>query len=934
MLILFQNSATANPPPDGEVTISPYDPSASWQASWELQPAESVKFTVTVEEAGNPNGTPFELEGNPTVAYTEPNTLWTQTTNSSPYEFEALNTGLTVIQDTVKVSVVWKEQVTRPSGGGGGAPPEPETIDGLASGTVYSEIAVFEWNSNPKVQFADGESMINFDVSATVNGAAFDLAGYTITGEPAWTINSNPNGNDIAGTVKSSSPSEGQLQIVNAGNVQDTSPDKIGFAELDLAITEFGSGDDLAEDRLPAGNNAPPPHEMDPGGIVIAPFEGNESTFPRTKLILTGNNNNPGENGKYIISKENLSKVEIYDAPEDGQKIVLPKEWDSNAFGNGKTLYIASKGFGATDEPEEGTLKLKYQCELNGNPESLEDEVKIRVITIGIAVDSNRDGQVEFGVDKTSSSAPYRFWINNDHDSEEDKVEVYDSNSQPDHADDEIPTQRDLEDHARIQMMVGGLHDEIKSEEIQITMKFKSGTVAGSPAINLRPHLDESGGRNYLKDEPIAARHVSQQIPGRLTTGNGVVFFPTFWTGDGIENFPAITSEKPYRYQIFEGASEGKGELVLELMKDGEILGEAGSCWVHLLDVRKMYQRAKITPDGPNDFSHPHDFKGDPDNQTATPPVPNIGWTWDPNEKPFVEDPEEEKEYIIFVHGWRMTYEGSQKYAETMFKRLWQTGFKGRYAFVRWPTYSDETHPITNGLFTYNPSDYRAWISGKGVALFVNSLSTDYTRNITAHSMGNIVVGSALREGMHVGNYALLNAAVPAMCYDGNEDLYELIPNRETPDGAGDDDPITKELGFNEKINGIGIEEEMINFFLESDDAMGAWAINNKGFKPELLEGYRFNVNREPGERVYNLSLFQADRYLRSFHESAAYATASKTKALGGKGVTNGSVTDKVDMAAKYGFGVIHSAQWIWRIQKTDQFYHDLMQKFALIPAN
>ena len=31
---------------------------------------------------------------------------------------------------------------------------------------------------------------------------------------------------------------------------------------------------------------------------------------------------------------------------------------------------------------------------------------------------------------------------------------------------------------------------------------------------------------------------------------------------------------------------------------------------------------------------------------------------------------------------------------------------------------------------------------------FVNNLPTGYTRNVVAHSMGNVVAGSALKKGM------------------------------------------------------------------------------------------------------------------------------------------------------------------------------------------
>jgi hypothetical protein len=347
-----------------------------------------------------------------------------------------------------------------------------------------------------------------------------------------------------------------------------------------------------------------------------------------------------------------------------------------------------------------------------------------------------------------------------------------------------------------------------------------------------------------------------------------------------------------------------------------------------------MYERVKVTLDDPNGFTDPSDFVGVFNNPTITPPIPNIRWTWDPWGNNFVPDSQETKEYITFVHGWRMTYLESQKYAETMFKRLWQSGYKGRFAFVRWPTYT--------GLTTYNASDYRAWLSGKAVAAFVNSLPSNYVRNIIAHSMGNIVVGSALREGMNIENYCLLNAAIPAMCFDGREALYEF--DRETPDG--DADPITIALGFKEKVTDQNVRKKMINFYLENDSALTGkyyvpifgeifgWEDNNENYKPETwgVAGYKYDPDRSAGTKVYRDFLFEPGRHLRLFQESAAYATASRTKAVGADGRTAGSISDKVDMDAKYGFGEAHSAEWQWRIQRTSRFYHDLMEKLDLNP--
>lgn len=269
-----------------------------------------------------------------------------------------------------------------------------------------------------------------------------------------------------------------------------------------------------------------------------------------------------------------------------------------------------------------------------------------------------------------------------------------------------------------------------------------------------------------------------------------------------------------------------------------------------------------------------------------------------------------------------------------MFKRLWHQGYKGRFASVRWPTYI--------GLTTYNSSDYRAWMSGKAIAEFVNCLPSCYARNIVAHSMGNIVVSSALMDGMIVDNYALLNAAVPAMCYDDDNKLYRF--STLTPDG--DSDPITKDLGFSCKIDCSGVTRSVINFYLSKDSALTGmldvpvigealgWEQNNKFFKPESFNlgatGYGYDPSRASGTKVYIDFAFDFGRRLRSFHESAAYATASRTKAVGSDGRTCGSINDKIDMDTRFGFCAEHSAQWKWCIQKTSLFYHDLLIKLEL----
>ena len=113
-----------------------------------------------------------------------------------------------------------------------------------------------------------------------------------------------------------------------------------------------------------------------------------------------------------------------------------------------------------------------------------------------------------------------------------------------------------------------------------------------------------------------------------------------------------------------------------------------------------------------------------------------------------------------------------------MFKRLWHRGFRGRFIAYHWDTYWFNSWKWVNdlagvdvgaALAHYNDNEYIAW-QDAATALKNHVNHLDFTnKNIVAHSMGNIVVGQALNEEMAVNNYALLNAAVPAACYDEDE---------------------------------------------------------------------------------------------------------------------------------------------------------------------
>jgi hypothetical protein len=240
-------------------------------------------------------------------------------------------------------------------------------------------------------------------------------------------------------------------------------------------------------------------------------------------------------------------------------------------------------------------------------------------------------------------------------------------------------------------------------------------------------------------------------------------------------------------------------------------------------------------------------------------------------------------------------------------------------------------------LGTFNDSEYRAWKFGESLKQYVSSLPTGYTKNLVAHSMGNIVAGSALQKGMVIQNYALLNAAVPAMCYDTSTSLYQsgALWKSTTPDG--DTDAGTRALGYGGKL--ASVPGNLINFYLPQDLATTTlWESNNFSFKPQTLgaipvppftTGYYYDPAATLGQRIGINYVSAVGRFVNTPHESMAYAVHSRTKTLGAEDRANGSIDSKVNMDG-YGFGTEHSAQFNFRVQLCQFFYYDLLNKFDL----
>jgi hypothetical protein len=565
------------------------------------------------------------------------------------------------------------------------------------------------------------------------------------------------------------------------------------------------------------------------------------------------------------------------------------------------------------------------------------------LLPIDLAIDANRDGTIDSG-ETASQAKPFRFWVNNDSDPHTlgDDVEdamKEDEESPPVQPDWNTPVVaskklidgvRDLEDFTRLHLTLPfEIIQKAKAGEAQIGFKWTNGS---GPRIRLYMAEGDLGDQKYLFYKEAANLQVDSDHQKELLDVNGsqAVYLPsTYWQD--------VSASDSKLHFIFEGCAKGTAKLTTVIKFGSSAEVEGAGVWIKLMDVQEMFERGKV--DAP--MSEPDNV---PDPWVTNEPL-TFQSTSDLNGNAFQADPDEAKQYIIHVHGWRMSYHEAQTWANTSFKRLWQLGYKGRYAFFSWPTYSPATSEF-NGYMTYNKSEYRAWLSGAALKSYVHSLPSGYTKSIMAHSMGNVVVGSAFRQGMGgISNYSLFNSAMAAQAYDPTRIDY---PTRQTPDT--DSDPtVQNRFGLSSKFSGI--TAKVTNFYLEDDLATRIWSANHVANKPQIIlaplhrygysnSGYTVDGTLHKLAQLDPLVLSVPLRGITMTEEAMAFVTQTRSLPAGrtptNLGFTSGGQLnmDTFIFENDYRslFGSEHSAEWIWSLQRTFGVWRALLNSFDINP--
>jgi len=125
---------------------------------------------------------------------------------------------------------------------------------------------------------------------------------------------------------------------------------------------------------------------------------------------------------------------------------------------------------------------------------------------------------------------------------------------------------------------------------------------------------------------------------------------------------------------------------------------------------------------------------------------------------------------FVFVHGFNVSPDAARGWNAEMFKRMYQAGSRARFYGVTW--HGDETEGTI--VPHYHKNVDNAFSTAEALADFIKGLGANVT--VAAHSLGNIVIGSAIQDWKAIPeNYFMIDAAVALESYDGDTGIDDAM---------------------------------------------------------------------------------------------------------------------------------------------------------------
>jgi hypothetical protein len=426
---------------------------------------------------------------------------------------------------------------------------------------------------------------------------------------------------------------------------------------------------------------------------------------------------------------------------------------DASGSATTKQTGILSE-YGEFFPTDPGLVLLKTKPDLT-QTNNLQGECAVRVI--GLVADVNRDGTLDpsyGGPDNTSWPRPFHFWINDNHDWDEDggtgtpeinaceqdgQIFITGAAGQNFY---NVRGVRDLVDYFPLYVAVGALfqgnaaHPPLNPSDPALHIRLKQWDGALRFAYT---SLTPTNFMDYLLKTNVARSLAS--APLTTITADGVDLTPSFLNAIAASNGGLI---------VVEAVKATTMPLYLEVWQDTNLLATT-TLYLRTSGVEQMFRHKNLIQET---FPNLTSLQAPP-NRLADCDVTN-------------EPPTNDKNFV-FLHGYNVLPNEARGTFADMFKRMYWSGSHARFYGVTWQGASTKgTLPFKNLLTpNYHTNVVNAFQTAPHLADFIATLTNSGPVTVAAHSLGNMATLSAISDwNAPISQYFMLDAAVPIEAID------------------------------------------------------------------------------------------------------------------------------------------------------------------------
>ena len=397
------------------------------------------------------------------------------------------------------------------------------------------------------------------------------------------------------------------------------------------------------------------------------------------------------------------------------------------------------------------------------------DKVKLTVFGRPLLVpDYDRNGNIDETDDARSQDGKtvFRFWINNDDDSDDADGRFNDVNlNVPEGGANQqakkVSGYCDLEDFTPVKMSFpkAQIFPDGTPDELQKSVKWR---LKSSCTGVVWTELGRGNANDFLKSAydnfgPSLNDHSYKAGITRLSEAkNGAEIPSKVYSRMAEKGFEGIF--------LMEGLAEGSDiciEAVVESKGKESVCLTRGSFLMKIdyieamyrwMDLREWLGKSKAAPRNTQWEEEP---TNGPDSNCNGLPRGNRHW--------------------VFAHGFNVNVSEARGWASTVFKRLWQTGDNSRFTFANWAGDNGQFKAFRQyWSIDYYQNSENAFNTAPHFAERCNALNKRMSGgaevHLIGHSLGNVLISEAIvAHGLKYARYYMVNAAASKQAYNENE---------------------------------------------------------------------------------------------------------------------------------------------------------------------